>query len=171
MYRLTEYNSWLRLSSVAEEVGSNFSNNLQYQSLYLSDYAQIIRENKLDTKEELEDFARKLLLNAGVYEVYVLLPDNRVLGEKGKLIYNESPGAFGKISKKGEHYSDILHNYENPSSFLINHYYPVDVDGKIKGETYLECRQGEHEKKSDDDWFRCGGRDEHDAPGRGCDVV
>lgn len=131
MYRLTEYNSWLRLSSVAEEVGSNFSNNLQYQSLYLSDYAQIIRENKLNTKEELEDFARKLLLNAGVYEVYVLLPDNRVLGEKGKLIYNESPGAFGKISKKGEHYSDILHNYENPSSFLINHYYPVDVDGKI----------------------------------------
>lgn len=131
MYRLTEKNAWNRISATAEDVGSNFSETLQYQSLYLSDYAQIIIDNNIESPGELEAFAGKFFLSSGVFEVYLLLPDNRVIGEQGKLVFTERMDTFGRISKMGEHFSHFKQADTMASSFYINHYYPVEKDGKV----------------------------------------
>ena len=122
MYRLTEKNAWNRISATAEDVGSNFSETLQYQSLYLSDYAQIIIDNNIESPGELEAFAGKFFLSSGVFEVYLLLPDNRVIGEQGKLVFTERMDTFGRISKMGEHFSHFKQSDTMASSFYINHY-------------------------------------------------
>ena len=61
IYRITENNSWEKLSTTAEDVGNQFSANLQYQTLYMNDYAKIIRKNNLQKKEELIEFAQKYI--------------------------------------------------------------------------------------------------------------
>ena len=131
MYRLTENNAWNRLEATAEDAGSTFSETLQYQSLYLSDYAQIIVDNHIESPEQLEAFAQKFFLPAGVFEVCILLPDNRVLGERGKTVYTEKHDTFSKISKMGEHFSHFKQSDLLASNFYINHYYPVEIDGKV----------------------------------------
>ena len=131
MYRLTENNAWNRIESVTLDAGSNFSETLQYQSLYLSDYAQIIIDNNIESPEQLEAFANKFFLSSGVFEVYMLLPDNRVIGERGKTIYTEQMDVFSKISKQGEHFSHFRQNESLASNFYINHYYPVEIDNKV----------------------------------------
>lgn len=131
MYRLTENNAWNRIAATAEDAGSNFSETLQYQSLYLSDYAQIIIDNDIESPQDLENFTRKFFLSSGVFEVYLLLPDNRVLGEQGKTLFTERMDTFGKISKMGEHFSHFKQSDTMFSNFYINHYYPVEKNGKV----------------------------------------
>ena len=129
MYRLTENNSWIRLTTVAEDIGSNFSKNLQYQSLFLGEYAQIIKNNKVDTPEKLQDFYKSFMLSSGVYEIYILLPDNRVIGENGQILYKESNSMFNNVIKGGEHFSHLRRSIYDSSAFELHHYYPVEIDG------------------------------------------
>jgi len=140
MLNFTSEQCWKNLNESSHVVSEHFSNNLQYQSLMLQDYANIMRKNEIKTEQQIRDFKNNYILSSALYDLYIILPDSMILGPNGTEIDARSQKLFQKECSLGEHFSGIENNlsYEENNDFnIIRHYYPVEVGDKCVAILYF----------------------------------
>ena len=130
MYRLTEKNCLLKLESVAKRVGNAFSADIQYQSLFFQDCADLITANRTRTREDLLKFMKSFTFSSHTYDINILLPDGTIVTNGGKTIKLSDPNYFQRFSSGGECFSEIKPSFID-SATSIDHYFPVSIDGKV----------------------------------------
>lgn len=131
LYRLTQKKCWENLRNSAETVSNEFSKNLQYQTLYLWDYTEVLRKNNLIHKEQLRDFMSRYVFSSDLYEIFMILPDSTVLSSRGEEYDASGEKLFQNESMQGDHFSGIEHDFFNPETSVIRHYFPVQIEGKV----------------------------------------
>ncbi|WP_051537783.1 ATP-binding protein [Treponema sp. C6A8] len=129
MYRLTEKNCLINLETTAEKVGNLFSSDIQYQSLFLHDYADLIIANKIDEKEEFINFMKNFTFSYNTYDVKMILPDGTIICRGGKTMQITDDQYFFRQAQKGESFSPIKPSFTE-SMVSIDHYLPVTISGK-----------------------------------------
>ena len=131
VYNLTLKNCWDGLFGAGETVDIQFSQIIQYQTLFMKENEKVFQRNKLTTKEQIIEYFEKYSFTDDLYELYIIFPDSSIHTSKGVILKCDDKNIFDRESKTGEHFSKIVPNIASPRIEELRHYLPVRVDGKV----------------------------------------
>ena len=130
MYFIVEKSCLSELKNVSERIGNSFSSDIQYQSLFLQDYADVIIANKLENKNQIINFMKNFKFSSNTYDVNIMLPDGTIVCRGGKTLKISDDTYYLRHSTQGENFSPIKPSFTE-TIVSIDHYYPVSIDGKV----------------------------------------
>ena len=131
IYSLSMRNCWNALFGAGETVEIQFSQNLQYQTLFLKEIEKVFQRNKLTTKSQIIDYCEKNYFSDDLYEIYIIFPDSSIYTSNGILLKSDDKNLFSREGNQGEHFSKITSNIVSPRIEELRHYLPVRIDGKV----------------------------------------
>lgn len=138
-----EERSILRMEEGVSTVVDEIVGKLNRDSSVLNAAADIISSADLyDEKAVLEMMATIAPL-LETMDIFILLPDNRVLRAQGSIVDAAGALDFGTEAPLGEHVSNRVVSLADENVFLLRHFVPIMQDGQVAALLYGSTRLSE----------------------------